>query len=253
MNVPRYRPYRVPHDFAWVDRPPGRAGTGDAVVVSIGDDLRLFQADQQFSNLPQSTPAGDSLFRLFLFRTGMPGAAVGVSNTLVLPRSKRWDEAMETALMGSWTDPLWEGGHLTHTAVSTLRSEARTVHRQLVPLWRRRTRHGRVLSLDADLGGLSLYDLVAPDVDLLAHTTGGVFEDERLTRVLRGLDPAERAVVFAYSEGEGTTWTEAAAHAGATAPEAFGERVRRKTKRLAAEQLRRTEQHRSGVATMVPR
>ncbi|MFF7534679.1 hypothetical protein ACFZB2_37125 [Streptomyces bobili] len=105
----------------------------------------------------------------------------------------------------------------------------------------RRTRHGRVLSLDADLGGLSLYDLVAADVDFLAHTAGGVFDDDRLNRVLRALTPAEYAVVLAYAEGEGTTWAEAAAYVGATNPDAFGERVRRKTRRLAAEQNRRAE------------
>ncbi|MEU6547017.1 hypothetical protein [Streptomyces sp. NPDC046859] len=65
-----------------------------------------------------------------------------------------------------------------------------------------------------------------------------MFEDDRLNRVLRRLDPAERAVVFAYAEGEGTTWTEAAA-GGATDPAALGERVRRKAKRIAAGQARR--------------
>ncbi|MER7568858.1 hypothetical protein ABTZ93_38880 [Streptomyces sp. NPDC097941] len=112
------------------------------------------------------------------------------------------------------------------------------MHRQLVPVWRRRTRHGRVLSLEADLGdGLSLRDLVVADVDLLSRTVASVFEDERLNTVLAKLAPAERAVVFAYAEGEGTTWTEAASAVGAA--EAFGERVRRKAKRLADEQPRR--------------
>ncbi|KUN75399.1 hypothetical protein [Streptomyces griseoruber] len=152
---------------------------------------------------------------------------------------------METALLGDWCAALWSGnGILLSPALDVLKAEARTVHRQLVPIWRRRTRHGRVLSLDADLGGLSLYDLVVADVDLLAHTTGGVYVDERLNAVLRGLDPTECAVVFAYAEGEGTTWTEAAAQAGAASPEAFGERVRRKVRRLANEQRRRAAQRR---------
>ncbi|MFF7764176.1 hypothetical protein [Streptomyces griseorubiginosus] len=165
---------------------------------------------------------------------------------LVLPRSERWRQALSTALLGTWADPLAAGALLAPTALGTLKNEARTLHRQLVPLWRRRTRHGRVLSLNADLGGVSLYDLVADEVDFLAHTARGVFEDERLNRVLRGLDPAERAVVFAYAEGEGTTWTEAATVAGAPEPQAFGERVRRKVHRLAAEQRRRAAQHRPG-------
>ncbi|MER5700112.1 hypothetical protein ABT255_57880 [Streptomyces mirabilis] len=70
--------------------------------------------------------------------------------------------------------------------------------RELMPLWRRRTRHGRVLSL---------YDLVADDIDLLTHRTAGgrVFADERLNAVLRGFNPTERVVVFAYVENDGTT------------------------------------------------
>jgi hypothetical protein len=167
------------------------------------------------------------------------------AHDLVLPYGPQWREAISTTLLGPWCDPLASTGHLPATTVGTLRAEARTRHRQAVPLWRRRTRHGRVLSLDASLGdGLSLHDLVAADLHHLAHTTGGVFDDERLNSVLRGLAPAERQVVFAYAEGEGTTWTEAAAVAGAADPDAFGERVRRKTRRLAAEQLRRVAQTR---------
>jgi hypothetical protein len=160
---------------------------------------------------------------------------------LALPRSSRWREAVSTALLGNWDEPLWQTGYLPSTAVGALRAEARALHRQLVPLWRRKTRHGRVLSLDAALGdGLSLYDLVTADVDLLAHTTGGVFEDERLNRVLRGLNPAARAVVFARAEGEDITWTEAAA----TDPAAYGERIRTKTKRIVKEQQRRARNRR---------
>jgi hypothetical protein len=168
------------------------------------------------------------------------------AEVLVVPRSERWREAVSTALVGTWSDPLWQTGHLPTTALGALKAEARALHRQLAPVWRRRTRHGRLLSLDANLGGLSLHDLVAAEVDLLAHTPGGVFEDERLNAVLRGLAPTERAVVFAYAEGEGTTWTEAATHVGAADPEAFGERIRRKAKRLAAEQRRRLTHRRSG-------
>ncbi|WP_405594069.1 hypothetical protein OG741_00925 [Streptomyces sp. NBC_01410] len=170
------------------------------------------------------------------------------AKTLVVPRSERWREAVSTALLGDWSASLWTDNHLPSTAVGTLKAEARLVHRQLVPVWRRRTRHGRVLSLDAALGnGLSLYDLVATDVDLLARTAGGVFEDERLNAVLRGLDPAERLVVFAYAEGEGSTWTEAAAATGATDPAAFGKRVLRKAKRQADEQCRRAKQRRGDI------
>ncbi|WOT40713.1 hypothetical protein [Streptomyces coeruleorubidus] len=171
-----------------------------------------------------------------------------VTADLVLPDSPRWREAAGTALLGTWCNPLWETGELDATALSALRTEARTVHRQLMPVWRQRTRHGRVLSLDAALGGFSLYDLVAADVRFLSHTAGDVFEDERLNMVLRGLNETERQVVFAYAEGEGTTWMEAATVAGADEPEMFGERVRRKTKRLAKEQARRARERREFIS-----
>ncbi|MGX1266811.1 hypothetical protein [Streptomyces phaeoluteigriseus] len=171
------------------------------------------------------------------------------AHTLVLPRSERWNQALTTALLGDWCAPLLTDGFLPATALGALKAEARTLHRQLVPIWRRRTRHGRVLSLDADLGdGLSLHDLVAADTDLFTHTTDGVFEDRRLNAVLNALTEAERRVVFAYAEGEGTTWTEAASAAGATDPIAFGDRVRRKANRLADEQRRRAAQRRPAPA-----
>jgi hypothetical protein len=50
--------------------------------------------------------------------------------------------------------------------------------------------------------------------------------------------------------GEGTTWAEAATSAGAPDPEAFGERVRRKAKRLAAEQRRRAAQRHPGLPSI---
>ncbi|MDF3300149.1 hypothetical protein [Streptomyces tropicalis] len=139
------------------------------------------------------------------------------------------------------------------SALGQLKAEARTVHRQLVPVWRRRTRHGRVLSLDADLSdGLSLHDLLAVDVDYLSYTVGGVFEDERLNGILRALSEDERQVVFALALGEGTTWAEAAATVGATDAKALGDRVRRKTRRLAAEQARRVSLRHESARTAAP-
>ncbi|MCX4564649.1 hypothetical protein OHA02_52175 [Streptomyces phaeochromogenes] len=185
------------------------------------------------------------ILRRNVIRPPASGGGLGreASRELVLPWSPRWTEAISTTLIGGWCDPLASTGYLPAATVGALRAEARRLHRQLVPVWRRRTRHGRVLSLDAELGsGLSLHDLVVCEVDLLAHTAGGVFEEERLNRVLQALTPDEQQVVYVYAEGEGTTWTEAAAAIGAADPEAFGERVRRKSKRLAKEQARRTAQ-----------
>lgn len=95
----------------------------------------------------------------------LPSLAVDeflAANVLVVPRSERWREAVSTVLLGSWCDPLWQTGQLSSTALGALKAQARALHRQLVPIWRRRTVHGRVLSLDANLGeGLSLHELVA--------------------------------------------------------------------------------------------
>ncbi|GGN45266.1 hypothetical protein GCM10011578_097040 [Streptomyces fuscichromogenes] len=257
--------------------PGPRAGTEEAFVVATTDGVRLTkrsevrrdrntQVQHWYGKGAHLSPDGPPDLVAALGARGMtcgawpPNGLVVTADTyedvmtdssdrvtarvLVLPRSERWREAVSTALLGPWCDPLWQTGYLPTTALGALKAEARALHHQLVPVWRHGTRAGRVLSLDADLGGVSLYDLVAPDLDLLARTTDGVFADDRLNRVLRRLHPAEQRVVVAYAAREGTTWTEAAAHTGATDPKAFGDRVRRKVNRLVAEQRRRTTQRR---------
>ncbi|WP_331732046.1 hypothetical protein [Streptomyces sp. NBC_00989] len=261
----------------YVAVPERRAGDRAEFVAVMQDGIRLESRDglrrrhgslEALSDLPvPDLPGGPpDLVQAMIIRSteyGRTTSTLGrpltpaerdisldhVAKALVVHRSPRWREAVSTALLGDWCDPLWKTGYLPATAIGALRAEARTLHRQLVPVSQRGSRRGRVLSLDADLGGLSLYDLVAADVDLLAFTAGGVFEDKGLNSVLRALTPAERRVVFAYAEGEGTTWTEAAATTGAAGPEAFGERVRRKAKRLAAEQARRAGQSHPGPAS----
>ncbi|MET7440560.1 hypothetical protein [Streptomyces sp. NPDC005568] len=112
-------------------------------------------------------------------------------DVLLVPRSERWRQAVSTAVLGNWCTSLLQTGHLPPTALDVLKAQAHTVNRQLVPPWRHQTRHGRVLSLDASLGeGLSLYDLVAIHASLLAHTAGGVFEDERRRRRRAGTVPS---------------------------------------------------------------
>ncbi|MFJ7242651.1 hypothetical protein ACIQWB_36775 [Streptomyces olivaceus] len=161
---------------------------------------------------------------------------------LALPWSARWLEATSTALLGNWADPLVQQQVLTPQAVSVLRAEARTIHRQLAPLWRRRTSHGRVLSLDADLGdGYCLYDLLtaqpSPHPDAAALAT--LIDDKRAASVLRALTALHCRVVLARAAGDSTTWTEAAAAVGANDPAALGNQVRRRVNRLIAEQRRR--------------
>ncbi|WP_432184924.1 hypothetical protein [Streptomyces tendae] len=162
------------------------------------------------------------------------------ADVLGLARSARWREAVSTALLGDWVEPLFSGQRLDDAAVTRLRAEARITHRHLVPLWRRRTRHGRVLLLDTPLGdGLSLHDLASGITDTEAPLLGYDPEDARLAALIRALRPAERAAALAWADPHVRSWTEAAQQAGVDDPMAFGERVRRKCRRLAAELARR--------------
>ncbi|MFE1442982.1 hypothetical protein [Streptomyces sp. NPDC058739] len=159
---------------------------------------------------------------------------------LVLPRGPRWREAVSSALLGDWIAPLESGGSIDAAVLGQIKAEARTIHRQLVPLWRHRVRGSRVLQLEAPLGdNLTLRDLVAGELrmdDLVFET---VFDNPRLSAVLDGLTEAEHAVAMAWAHPTIATWTEAAQFAGAADPEALGERVRRKLKRLGARHTQR--------------
>jgi hypothetical protein len=159
-------------------------------------------------------------------------------------RGEHWQEAFGVALIEDWQVPRWAlpGRHLCN-----LLTEARLAHQQLTPLWRRRVRGKRVLLLDTPLGdGATLYDLV-PDAatDYFQDLTDLEFEETRLTTVLNGLDPRELKVARAFAYHGTASWAEAAACAGEPNPEAFGERVRRKLKRLSKEASRRRAQQRT--------
>ena len=109
------------------------------------------------------------------------------------------------------------------------------------PEWKREIRHRFITPLDP----LDLHDDVAPSSlapDHVGDPLLGGFED-RVESVLRQLDADQRAVALAYAEGEGTTWTQAALHAGVPAGQAarVGERVRRRLKYLRAEYDRRQQ------------
>ncbi|MER5218366.1 hypothetical protein ABT063_49785 [Streptomyces sp. NPDC002838] len=265
MNTPSAEPrgYAVfLGDQAPLDASPEDGGGSLQFVFPAADGVQLMNRGAALSSAVSRPPHDDGrapgLVQALRLRTRTAAAALFddptaaaldnqpelvdafATKVLAVPSSARWREAISTAVIGSsWCAGLLSTGHLPATALGALKAEARTLHRQLVPLWRRRTRHGRVLSLDADLGGLSLHDLVCVHTDLLTHTAGGVFEDQRLNSVLRRLNAAEQQVVFAFAAEEGATWAEAAAATGADNPGGLGERVRRKVKRLAAEHERR--------------
>ncbi|MGY4741424.1 hypothetical protein [Streptomyces sp. ATMOS53] len=162
------------------------------------------------------------------------------TDVLGLARSARWQEAVSTALLGDWIEPLFAGQRLDDAAVARLRADARATHRHLVPLWRRRTRHGRVLLLDTPLAdGLTLHDLASGIIDTEAPPLEYDPEDARLAALIRALRPAERVAALAWADPNVRSWAEAAQQAGVDDPVAFGERVRRKCRRLAVEFARR--------------
>ncbi|MFI2040895.1 hypothetical protein ACIOK4_42110 [Streptomyces bottropensis] len=163
----------------------------------------------------------------------------------------RWEEAVATALAGTWIAPLQTGRTLPGTAADALRADARLVHRQLTPMWHRKVSGQRLWSLEATFGdGMTAYDVLTGGPDPFEVLFGELPDDPRITAVLTQLTPLERAVALAYAGPRMPTWTEAAATAAALVPTEFvgenlvklGERVRTKLKRLGAEQQRRREQ-----------
>ncbi|WP_371551318.1 hypothetical protein OG266_38175 [Streptomyces sp. NBC_00554] len=160
-------------------------------------------------------------------------AAVRDFTSEALGRWRGWSESVSTALLGNWADPLHDEGQLTPGALDRLKVEASVVHRQLAPVWSREANGSRLLLLDTPLGDeLTLYDLVPGRLDADSGVEG--FDDPRLNEILGALSPAERAVTLAMSLRGVSSWAEAALAAGVAQKEVFGERVRRKVKRLAA-------------------
>ncbi|MFD5858758.1 hypothetical protein [Streptomyces chartreusis] len=159
-------------------------------------------------------------------------------------RGPRWREAVSTVLAGDWTLPLYLGEALDVGGVlHRLASDIRQTHRQLTPLWRRKVLGARVRLLDTPVAAsLTLYDIAA-DTPHRPDTTGE-HADARITAVLNALAPEERAIVLAWADAGVTTWAEAAWCAGAPDPEVCGERVRRKVRRVVAEQQRRAGERR---------
>ncbi|MGW1364949.1 hypothetical protein ACWCQP_47080 [Streptomyces chartreusis] len=173
-----------------------------------------------------------------------PAVLDEAAHGLGVRRGPRWREAVSTVLAGDWAVPLYFGEALDVAGVlHRLASDARLTHRRLTPLWRRKVLGARVRLLDAPVAAdLTLYDVAAatphrPDVT-------GEFADARIAAVLAALRPPERVVVLAWADAGVATWAEAAWCAGALDPDVFGERVRRKVRRVVAEQQRRAGQRR---------
>ncbi len=151
---------------------------------------------------------------------------------LNLGRPQAWRAAVEMALLGDWVEAL--GRHLSSDAeiMELLHRHTEREHRCLQPLWERKS-GGRTVRLleDPVASGVLLRDVVTDDrrpEDGLLH---GEVEDSRILAVFADLAPAERAVAMTYGT-QRMTWAQAAALGGADDPDAFGNRVRRKLRRL---------------------
>lgn len=164
---------------------------------------------------------------------------------LNLGRPQAWRAAVEMALLGDWVKAL--GQHLRDDAeiMELLHRHTEREHRLLQPLWERKS-GGRTVRLleDPVASGVSLRDVITDDRRPEDGLLRGETEDSRILAVLADLTPAEGAVAMAYST-QRMTWPQAAALVGADDPDAFGNRVRRKLRRLGL-------RHRAAASSSTP-
>ncbi|MFD8594839.1 hypothetical protein ACFV1L_07545 [Kitasatospora sp. NPDC059646] len=182
------------------------------------------------------------------------GDAAGVDafsrDWLGLSDPARWREAVENALLGDWVHHLGRGSLDDAGLLKLLHRHAAVEHRHLRPLWERRCRGRRSVLLSRPIGrdmlvGDLLADRCGPEEEVLARE----LTDSRLAAVLRGLTRQEAEVALAWAADPRTTWSRAAALVGHPDPGAFGERVRRKAKRIGA---RHTARARAAAALPRP-
>ncbi|MEU6965033.1 hypothetical protein [Streptomyces chrestomyceticus] len=163
------------------------------------------------------------------------GAAVDAfSRTwLGLSQPERWREAVEMALLGDWVLALGDGSASDPAVIRMLSQHTSVAHRQLQPLWERRIRGKRVALLSTPVGqDQTLGDLLTNPRSAENVALSGTYSDGRLAVVLRGLRREEAGVATGWAH-TGATWERAAADQ--RLPAAYGERVRRKLKRLGAQ------------------
>ncbi|GGR00732.1 hypothetical protein [Kitasatospora griseola] len=200
----------------------------DSILVAVGE---LAEVERQ----PPTRAA--LLAALTARNAAIDGDAVTVDafsrNWLNLSDPARWREAVENALLGDWVDHLGTGALRDPELAALLHRHARIEHRNLQPLWERRVRGRRSVLLSQPIGrdmnvADLLIDLREPDRELLSEE----LSDCRLAEALRGFAPEEAEVVLAWAGDPDFNWAQAAAMVGHPDPRAFGERVRRKARRI---------------------
>ncbi|WP_052758111.1 hypothetical protein [Streptomyces yangpuensis] len=150
---------------------------------------------------------------------------------------ERWRDAVEIALLGDWVDQL--GAGTAHDPVITrlLQGHSKREHKQLQPLWERRTRGRRTALLSQPLSQTTtVADLLTEYRTPESEALWAELSDHRVTAVLRALSSEEGAVARRWAES-GEAWSDAAVDAGMAT--SYGERVRRKLRRLGARQAER--------------
>ncbi|MFF3741322.1 hypothetical protein [Streptomyces sp. NPDC002566] len=151
---------------------------------------------------------------------------------LGLDHPERWREAVENALLGDWVDQLGAGITDDPVVADLLQRHSRREHLQLQPLWERRVRGKQVALLSSSVSeGMTLADVLtdrrSPEAVLLSDR----FADPRIDSVLGQMQVAEERLAIEWAHSK-DNWGQVAAGAGR--PTAYGERVRRKLKRLGA-------------------
>jgi hypothetical protein len=153
-----------------------------------------------------------------------------------------WLEAVSTALLGNWVD-LLDTHHFDDArelGLRQLKKESDTVHRQLQPLFRRKARGGRLLSLDhPTTGGGAVVDLLADQAATADSLPWWEPENDHAAAVFQQLSRSEQHLARTWATAGPCSWAEAAELASLPATDA--DSVRRKLRRLGhRHQQRRT-------------
>ncbi|MFD3874419.1 hypothetical protein [Streptomyces sp. NPDC058623] len=195
-----------------------------------------------FICIPVPLVTRDALIAALVARNAaIEGDSAGVDafsrDWLGLSHPERWRGAVEMALLGDWVDQL--GAGMAHDLVITslLQGHSKREHKQLQPLWERRTRGRQTALLSQPLSRTTtVADLLTEYRTPESEALWAELSDYRVTAVLRGLSSEEEAVARRWAES-GEAWSDAAIGAGMAT--SYGERVRRKLRRLGARQAER--------------
>jgi len=236
---------RVPHPYPAYRRavcPVGVAAAGSPAAHSW-PEMVIWSNPKPGSQVPfpvgvfrtMDAPAEPSEYETLCHALRARAAAIAGQDETVdefaqtWPRRHRpteWREAVALALMQDWLYAYTDKRATAPLALRQVYEDARVFHKQHLPLWERKV-------LDRRLEVLGDTPMAASDGTPEDQVVGAEVADHRVMSVLSGLQPDEAAVVAAWLQGDDrTTWAEAAAALDVPEPTAFGERVRRKLKRL---------------------